>query len=832
MDGGPPIVKSKSKNVTALLAIFLGSFGAHRFYLGQTKLGLLYLAFFWTLIPGIVGVLEGIWYLLMSEQDFQWKYRSTSEGRKQRQAKPIKTPQPTRPSNRSDEVVGRVTVTFGRAGSRPRLTDEEKYEQSQEAWIPPGQSVSVGGKMIPGGMVYVGSELAGIHDYVGTDAALIDPTLKVNGRRLDISGSRMSYWPAYTDIGPGCRATYLEWLSTGRRDPQFAIGYVFLFFYGLERRVFFDSRFSKKVQQEIPHIINEVEQLLEVYGENHSFQGYARNFLDAARARFDPAALETSQPAPSHPTWELPLNLKIQVARRMVKGDPIEPSLALAWFKHAPNKSLRTPARRCAEEFKKLFTILYQQKYGDGMTVKPNKTPLTVTYRPASRSLPPPERIQVGDLPDISALSAPVRELQNIADECCNRLDSYSRHVGKTKDRNSLQALALLPSKLLEDRQTDSLTSFIETLDEHLTGEDLAVIELDALLEDWPIQDGEKVRKRHLRSLAELLDSLGFGMEPDVRFGAPRRGWGDEVVLFRNPPGETTQEPEVLDGIRLLQKLAIHVALADGEVSPEEIDHLSSHLEAALEMSEGEAARLRAHREWLARDSPTLHGVRQRAENLKESQRERVARFLTTLACADGTVDSSEVEVLTKIYPMLGLDGGLVHTHLHRLQVPQSVHQDEPVTIREREPGPKGYSIPAPPDTVEDGVSPGVKLDMEKINATLQETEEVSRFLAEIFSEEDESYEPPPSDGAVPQPDPTDELNGLGSNHTELLRKLASRPRWDRAELEELADELGLFPDAALDMINDYAFEQVGAPVIEGFDELEVDQQLCREVIE
>lgn len=60
----------------------------------------------------------------------------------------------------------------------------------------------------------------------------------------------------------------------------------------------------------------------------------------------------------------------------------------------------------------------------------------------------------------------------------------------------------------------------------------------------------------------------------------------------------------------------------------------------------------------------------------------------------------------------------------------------------------------------------------------------------------------------------------------------ANPPRWDRAELEELADELGLFPDAALDMINDYAFEQVGAPVIEGFDELEVDQQLCREVIE
>ena len=43
----------KTKIAAALLAIFLGSFGIHKFYLGQTGKGVLYLIFFWTAIPGI-----------------------------------------------------------------------------------------------------------------------------------------------------------------------------------------------------------------------------------------------------------------------------------------------------------------------------------------------------------------------------------------------------------------------------------------------------------------------------------------------------------------------------------------------------------------------------------------------------------------------------------------------------------------------------------------------------------------------------------------------------------------------------------------------------------
>ncbi len=66
----------KSKTVAALLAFFLGGLGIHKFYLGENLAGILYLLFFWTLIPGLIAFFEFIGLLLMSDQAFNSKYNS------------------------------------------------------------------------------------------------------------------------------------------------------------------------------------------------------------------------------------------------------------------------------------------------------------------------------------------------------------------------------------------------------------------------------------------------------------------------------------------------------------------------------------------------------------------------------------------------------------------------------------------------------------------------------------------------------------------------------------------------------------------------------------
>lgn len=65
---------SKSRVTAALLAFFLGGFGAHKFYLGRVAAGFLYLIFCWTFIPAIIAFIEFIIYLTMSDEAFSEKY--------------------------------------------------------------------------------------------------------------------------------------------------------------------------------------------------------------------------------------------------------------------------------------------------------------------------------------------------------------------------------------------------------------------------------------------------------------------------------------------------------------------------------------------------------------------------------------------------------------------------------------------------------------------------------------------------------------------------------------------------------------------------------------
>ena len=64
----------KKKTTAALLAIFLGGLGVHKFYLKEAGSGITYLLFFWTCVPLVLGLIQGINLLSMSEDQFNRRY--------------------------------------------------------------------------------------------------------------------------------------------------------------------------------------------------------------------------------------------------------------------------------------------------------------------------------------------------------------------------------------------------------------------------------------------------------------------------------------------------------------------------------------------------------------------------------------------------------------------------------------------------------------------------------------------------------------------------------------------------------------------------------------
>ena len=231
-------------------------------------------------------------------------------------------------------------------------------------WVPAGGSIVVDGRSIPGGMFYVGSGARSV-DGQQIEPCLIDPRLPVAWNRPDRAGSTMGYWPSYDRLDKRARAAYLTWLIEGRRNESAYIGYVFMFFYGLERRLLIDHG-SGLDHPEVAILVNEIESLLDIYGNNGSFSGYAGSLLDFIEAlRSVDADL---QPVPWDPDHSK-LGSSGSRAHRcreatLQKGRGFRQSGRLVTFAITPQVH-RYGRRllRCLSEFDELFVMRYRARY-------------------------------------------------------------------------------------------------------------------------------------------------------------------------------------------------------------------------------------------------------------------------------------------------------------------------------------------------------------------------------------------------------------------------------------------------------------------------------------
>ena len=366
-------------------------------------------------------------------------------------------------------------------------------------------------------MVYVGRG-ARAGNFNEPDNAFIDPSKNAASRGGDYEGQGMDYWPNYSAINARSRATYLDWLSGGRSDTRYNVGYVFLYFYGLERRVFVD----KTDPQERADIVAEVRRLLEIYGDNHSIRRYLGAFIDTTSLLESGSA---PQPVYEHDGYEMPANVLLALGSMAAHGVPLSSDWLLSWFLCHPETRLRTPAKRAFAEFKAYFRHLFDQEYPDGLKIRTPKRRLKLQYHASSGKFATDLSEYLGDIPDVSGLSAPLRIAQKIADASADGLDKYSRYLGRNPDgKGTIEAHVLLPEALWpsfpcpekEDLQIWATTQI----------ESGGLVPVEDVVERLEGARPDKIGKRQLIGVADALARLGVGMAPDPRFRAEEAAVG------------------------------------------------------------------------------------------------------------------------------------------------------------------------------------------------------------------------------------------------------------------------------------------------------------------
>jgi len=375
-------------------------------------------------------------------------------------------------------------------------------------------------------------------------------------------------------------------------------------------------------------------------------------------------------------------------------------------------------------------------------------------------------------------------DLVTLAEDSADDLARFSRAIGKDGGTPDLVALSRLPAQLVPGRpELRELSALVAGSPKALAAR--------ALLALWPIEEGVQPERAECVLYAQLLAKLGVGVEPDARFGGPRWKIGMQLQLFQLPPAALQAPSKDYSAAVQVVQLAAAVSAADGEISAPEREALREALAANLGLTPEERERLEVHVTWRLANPPKTLGLERRARSMTPDEREGIAVFLVRVACADGRIDPGEVRILERAYRLLELDPARVHTDLHTNAV-------------------GGES------------GDGPEIDHERVAAMRAETARVSTLLASIFVEDEEL------ETAADEPEST--IPGLDAAHAGLLLALAERPEWPRDDLEELAARFELLPDGALDTLNEHAFDEIGDPLWEGDDPVEIDMDVARQL--
>jgi uncharacterized tellurite resistance protein B-like protein len=695
--------------------------------------------------------------------------------------------------------------------------EEKSSNKSKGRWILPDECIKINGRNVTKGFIYFGGVLISANNNGRLESSLIDESRTTSdAKEIDnaeeiYTDESLGYWPSYATLSKECRGIFLDWLASNRSNPNMPVGYVFIYFYGFERRIVFDSKEDIVSDIEFVSIFKEVGRLNKIYGSNRSFKNYSNSLLELMSfLRPDVTGVKLFD----LPTTSDQLSFKLALGRSVQELKPIHAELAFLWLKYSDGYSFKTPARRCDSEFLQLFKLRYQDKFKEGIKVKPNKTKLKLGYHSASASVGYME-LDAGDLPDPSILSAPIKKLTPIADRCCEELDAYSRYLGrKGSSNNDVAALILLPDDLINESTSPVIKKFKQWANQ-------IVIEYDGLATIEQLWDHvgtplpATINKKESELLHLLAEKAGYGIAPDVRFHHAKMQPEGNVAIFAGGHGAYFEPSDDFYQIQMSLRLGAMVANADSNLHDAEHIVLKSLIDNNSKLSPVEKKSLHAYLTWQLNTQANMAGMKAKLDMLSSDEKDIVSRFIISVALADGKIDANEIKQIEKLYSSLGLNKSVVANDVHGLATESiTSHKTQKLSVASNAQH-SSNAIDAPKDAV-------FRLDMGVLALHEEETNHVKSILGNIFEDDD--------DDLLPEVNVSIDPSGLDKPHYSLYQKLVEKEQWAKDDFHKLCAELGLMVDGAIETINDWSFSGVDAPVLDDDGDIFVDFEIVEEL--
>lgn len=630
-------------------------------------------------------------------------------------------------------------------------------------WCLPGEAVSIAGRTLSCGFMYVGT--------VGAEPSLIHwglPVAPVGQQPVE----RLNGGESYSRLPIGHRGAYLDWLARGR------VGRVFpqalsLFLMGVERRWLVDRVPDR---HELLALSEECRRLAEEYIGVEGFSARAADLADAIRMW-----TETTPPSQIPVDFRRTSNLRTRIGLAEIAADrrPIPADWAILLASDHPHGGfIRRLIRH--EEFRELYAIRYSERYGDGLLFPADRPNTTLGLYLENRSfssgfLPLPFRPQVS----VEHASHQAAAAVEVAKRAESELKAYLWHKRSSTPIN----VALLPDALLArfgQVETDQLIRRIEAA---LVNEPFAFITWAEILRDWRAPEFQYGIPHRL---AGVLARRGLGLEPHPLYSP--QSWfspGSAVILFRDPECEAVgRRVQAASAIADAVAPVIRDAALSGAL-------FADHIGALAGLSRSESVRLHGRVLWHLkfRTGPTYERIPAYADLplvdwLGDSWRKTL---FDGRSLADFVSDKTYLEQRSA----LGRFGIDLPPRLFRKPAPPTVAPPAP---QRRPPSPAPAPIP---------VAPAFELDERAVVETLQDSRRATAFVESLGG-----------DTVDPIPPPTPISPRLSESERAALQALMTEQPKRRHDLDAFCRTRSLFTFAFVERVNDLAIEWTGEPAV------------------
>lgn len=608
------------------------------------------------------------------------------------------------------------------------------------------------------------------------------------------SPEKLGFSPNYNELDAAQQGFYIAWLAKEKpalKEMNEDMGYVYLYYYGLEYRALVEKQNQKDILFEVIALVTKFKKLR--YG--YDFIVYltlAINTFSLEETKIlTQFYLENKQKYSNNSAYNTVLKNLLPHSQFKKEFSP-----AQLFYDKEQEKLTARKNELLEYYFSKMLeklpdTEMYttkKQVYKYYMAMKSGT--FIDTFYPACN-----EVSYDALLPTPKAKQLYTHALHNIKEEIKQSIKNFENSSAPLTE---MEKFLFLPETLKKEISPPPLFNFKENT--------IISIENIAAILGIPLE--ETITLRQSKFIAETCEALGYEIEPSAVLTQKAYKKEEIVILYEQEFIKKTSS-EHYQMACLFADLGYQIALEDNALSQTENSCIENFIKKEFSLSQAEYYRLQMRGKLIAQTQKiTTDGtIKKLIKTANSSVKETVVRFLLVIACKDGIIKEKEYRLLQKIAGQLTITEEQLKAIISQFidTAQESVILEEMLS--------KTQNNAQSPAAAKPAEEIKLQLNKEKLAKVQINTAEIHTVLQEIFGEEQKAnlQAEPQEQNAPEEKEQNQQENALQDVITILLEK----ENWTRNELMNIIQHKGMMLNSILDEINEWAENEYGDFLIE-----------------